>query len=177
MGVNNYKYALITEESKINTTFNKMNINISILPSFLKNIWKSPKSVATILSKADKNDIKENLAHFITHNFYENIFSSNGKEDQLIYIISLLLKEEINNLNLNDINASTTSFLKETACQCILKELIYKKEIQFFFKNILIDILKSIDSTSYPMIFNVDKIYRNLSKKINIDSGYKHQEK
>jgi len=148
--------------------------NINVLYLFLQNIWKSPKSVATILSKADKNDLKNNLAHLITHNIYENIFSSNSKEEQLIYIIGLLLKEEINNLNDKDnIDKNLeTSFLKETPCGFIFDEFIYKKELQSFFKNILIDIIKNIETLySYPMIFNLDEIDKDLSKN-KITSNY-----
>ena len=170
-GIHYNKYELITDKNQINQYFNKVG-NYFIVPSFLKEIWKSPKSLATILSKADKFDIKYNLAHFITLNIYDNIFSSNGKEEQLIYIISLLLKEEIKNLNDNDINLAT-SFLDETTCGFLFDELIYKKELQSFFKNIVIDIIKTIDisSSSYPMIFNLDDIFKDLSKN-KITSHY-----
>jgi hypothetical protein len=71
-----------------------------------------------MLLNADINDIKENLANFIVHNLYNNI----NNDVQIIYIITLILKKEIKNLNNN-----------ETCCGTILKELSKKKELKFFF--------------------------------------------
>ena len=52
------------------------------------------------------------------NNFYENILSSKYNEDNLIYVISLLLIKEINNLEKIE-NCET--FSEETICRYILK--------------------------------------------------------
>ena len=135
----------------------------------MTSIWDNPKSLATILSVADKNDIKNNLAHFVTHNLYENIISSNGKDEQLMYIITLLLKEEINNLNNNESNSS--NFLKDSTCGYILSELIQKKDIQIFFKGIIYEIIKKIEmsNTFGKLLFDPDEIFKAIYKgKISI---------
>ena len=137
LGISYDKYQLITDINERNLFLSQINIYIQ---PFLSSIWDNPKSLATILSVADKNDIKNNLAHFVTHNLYENIISSNGKDEQLMYIITLLLKEEINNLNNNESNSS--NFLKDSTCGYILSELIQKKDIQIFFKGIIYEIIK-----------------------------------
>ena len=68
--------------------------------------------------------------------------SLNHYDQQLIYIISLLLKNEIESLkNIN------SSFLDDTCCGIILNEFNQKKEVQFFFKNILMEIIKKLEST------------------------------
>ena len=136
LGMHYDKYKLITEQKKMNKILGTLIIYI---PGFIRSIWNNPKSLATILSVADKKDIKNNLDHFIVHNLYENIFSSNGKQDQLLYIIALLLKEEINNLgadNENELNIQ--NFLNETACGNILEELLQKKKFNLSLKILLI---------------------------------------
>ena len=80
------EFKLITSSNEINNFFGQINI---FIPFFMKSLWDNPKSIATIISTADLKDVKDNLANFIVHNFYENYFSSNGREDQLLYIISL----------------------------------------------------------------------------------------
>ena len=93
LGIHYNTYRLTTEQKERNEFFGNIN---RYIPNFIHSVWNNPKSLAKILSVADKSDVKNNLDHFITHNLYENIFSSNGNQDQLIYIITLLLKEEIN---------------------------------------------------------------------------------
>ena len=138
-------YKLITD----NESFNKIFSNLGIyIPKFMYEIWKSPKSISTILLNADRSDVKNNLAHFIVHNLYDNISSLNHKDEQLIYIITLLLKNEINSLkNINSV------FLGDSCCGIIVKELNKKKEVQFFFKNIILEIIKEIETT-----YHSDKI-------------------
>ena len=78
-------------------------------------LWKNPNSISTILLNSDKDDIKKNLAPFIVNHLYENISSLNHhNEEQLIYIIFLILKEEINSLK----NIGS-SFLNETCAGII----------------------------------------------------------
>ena len=64
---------------------------------FMNALWDRPNIVSKLIINSDKNDLKKNIAPFIANNFYENILSSNYIEDQLLYIIGLLLKDEINN--------------------------------------------------------------------------------
>ena len=105
-----------------------------------------------MLLNADINDIKENLANFIVHNLYNNI----NNDVQIIYIITLILKKEIKNLNNN-----------ETCCGTILKELSKKKELKFFFKTIFFDIFKKLE-TSYSSIdlnLNIEDIEKIIEIK------------
>ena len=92
---NELEFKLITEQDEQNKILGNMN---HYIPIFLRKLWENPKSIATILLKTDKNEIRQHLANFVTHNLYDNISSLNHKDDQLIYIIALLLKEEINSL-------------------------------------------------------------------------------
>ncbi len=126
-------------------------------------LWKNPKSIATILLNADRNDIKNNLSNFVVHNLYNNISSINNKEEQLIYIITILLKNEINSLKGID-----SPFLNETTCGMILEKLSRKKEVIFFFKNIIIEILKLLENNFsskniYLNPYHINEVIKNLS--------------
>ena len=109
LGINYDKYQLITEEKQQYKEFDSLAICI---PPFMKNIWDNPKSVAIILSKLDQKYLID-ISHFIVHNLYDNIVSTKNNEHQLMYIISLLLKKEIDEMkDDNDI----LSFLNNTSC-------------------------------------------------------------
>ena len=167
---NNVTYKLITEDKEISQNLKSLAI---YTPVFLRDIWQNPKSISTILLNADKNELKNNLAHFCVHNLYDDISSLNHYDQQLIYIFSLLLKNEVESLK--DINSS---FLDDTCCGIILNELSQKKEVQFFFKNILMEIIKKLESTysSDDIILDENEIREriqilSLKKAKNIDIG------
>ena len=83
------------------------------IPKFLNDLWEEPKLIAKILMKADNIEVKKILAPFICNNFYQNIISPYSIEENLLYVISLMLKEEINNL---DSITQVNNFLKNTPC-------------------------------------------------------------
>ena len=166
-------YKLIAEQEAQNSILEKINIYI---PLFMVELWKNPASISKILLNADIGDIKKNLAPFIVHHLYENIPSLNHhNEDQLIYIISLILKEEINSLKSID-----SSFLNETCAGIVLEELNKKREVKFFFKNILLEIIKKLEYTysSEKIIFEPTKITEDiLNNKIPMKIESKEFEK
>ena len=144
------KYELIKSKLQRDRTFGDL---ISYVKYIFEYLWKNPYYVSKILLIADNNDIKNCLAHFFTVNFYDNNLSNNNKEGQLLFVIALLVKEEINKFNFNkpnnDINIIEQIFLNNTPCSYIFSELFYKKEIQSFFKPIIIDIIEELES-SFP---------------------------
>ena len=161
--IHNHKCELLIEEKEIKDYFKELFI---YLTPFMKKLWNNPKSIANILLSSEKNEIEKHLAHFVTHNLYENLFSLNGKEEQLLYIIALLLKEEINNFQSKE--ANSFEFLIDSPCTYIFKELIYKKEVQGFFKNILKDILTKIEisSNQEDISFEPKEIFDFITKNI-----------
>ena len=64
-------------------------------------------------------DVRSNLAPFFVNNFYKNILSSVYMEDNLMYLISLILIEEIKGLRKERYN----KFLEETVSGYILEQL------------------------------------------------------
>ena len=134
------------------------------IPNLLTYLWENPKLVSILLSNSNIQDIKDNLASFIVNNFYENILSSYYIEDNLMYVLTLMLKEEINKLeNINN----PESFLNESSpCGYLLYELRRKNDIQYFFKNTILNVIDDLEKISYK-IFNlrVTNIVDNFIKK------------
>ena len=166
-------YNLILDEKEKSNIFGNLN---TYIPGFMDELWKNPKSVAIILLNADKNDIRKKLASFVVNKLYYNIFSVNHKDDQLIYIISLLLQNEINSLT--DINAS---FLKDSKCGIILEELIKKKEVKEFFKKVILDSMKEseIVNSSLNICLDINKIIKKYENIFSLtkENYYKTYEK
>ena len=92
---NNIKYELIDDLKKTDY-LEDMGI---FLPNFMELLWKQPNVVSKILLNANSKEISEHLSYFFCHNFYENILSPNYIEYNLLYLITLMLKEEINNFS------------------------------------------------------------------------------
>ena len=149
-------YNLVIDQSKQNKILENIN---TYIPDFIRELWEKPKSVATIILNCDQANMKDNLAHFIVHNLYDNISSLNHKDEQLIYIISILLKEEINSLD--DID---TFFENKTKSELILEELNEKKEVKMFFKTIILDIIKKMENeySSFNISFDPNEIEEKL---------------
>ena len=71
-------------------------------------------------------DVKTYLAHFFCNNFYQNIISPHTVEDNLLYAITVMLKEEINRINsMEELN----NFLNKTPCGYLLGEFRNKSDI------------------------------------------------
>ena len=136
------------------------------IKSILNNLWEEPEILANLLIKANKEETKKYLAPLICNNFYENILSPNYIQDQLIYIIYLLLKNEIESFK--DINEGIKNFLNDTPCSYLLQQLIEKDDIKEFFKLILQDSLEDLGSDKF--IFNINELNKwqlEMGKKIN----------
>lgn len=144
----------------------ELNIYVIKLMTYL---WEEPKLIANIISMADKNDVRENLAPLFGNNFFENILSPNYIEDNLLYVITLLLQKEINNMNINNYKP----FLNETSLSILLEELAEKKDIQKFFNLIISKAVEKLESTysNKNIIFNLNKIEKEIQKKENFDKN------
>ena len=131
-------------------------------------LWKNPKIVSEILINSDVTDIKSNLAEFFVNNFYENILSSYYIEDNLLYVLTLLLKNEINNLN--DCNDYDSFLNDKSVCKYLLSELRKKNDIKSFFKSIIYDVIEDLETKNSETIinFDLDKLKKDINLKIEI---------
>ena len=158
--INNKKYIL--EKNLDPFGINKIFIN-----KFLTRLWHYPEAMYHILNHSDPHDIKTSLASLVVDNFYINNLSGNYIENNLLYILTLMIKDEINKLT--DIEEVET-FLDNTRCGYLLEELIKKPDIQIFFNKVILKTVDKIESScSYNEIkFNVldiEKELKELEKK------------
>ena len=169
-GKTDIAYNLITQKEKQEEILGNFSMYI---PKLMDELWKSPKSIATILLNSEKKDIRQYLAHFIVHNLYYNLSPLNYKEDQIIYIITLLLKNKINSLK--DINSS---FMHNSKCEILFEELNEKKEVKLFFKKIILNIIKDLEITysSLNICFGINEINKKFEKLQNKDKNNKKNE-
>ena len=96
------------------------------IPKLMNDIWEQPKLVVSIIQRASINDLKNHLAPFFANNFYENILSSYYIEDNLMYVLTSLIKSELDSLN--DVKQNS-QFLEETPCGILLGEL--RRKVMF----------------------------------------------
>lgn len=76
----------------MNPSIEDLDIHNVFISRFLSELWKWPEAIYEILKNSDDNVVKANLAPFIVNNFYCNYLSENYMENNLLYVITLLLK-------------------------------------------------------------------------------------
>ena len=89
------------------------------MPKLMEFLWNDPKTISKLLINSNIEDARKNLAPFFVNNFYENILSSVYIEDNLMYLISLLLMEEIKGIEKPE---DYNKFLEETATGYVLEQ-------------------------------------------------------
>ena len=142
----------------------------SFIPNFMYYLWKQPKIICKLLLTASNKDMKESLSDLICNNFYENILSPNYIENNLLFLITLLLKEEINNIsekNYDDAKKYLNNFLNDSSCSFILEQFNKKKDVQTFFKTILINIIDVLELSSgnKEFLLDLNKIQQEVVNK------------
>jgi hypothetical protein len=136
----------------------------SYISKLFEKLWEEPEIVAFILMKAKASEITKTLIPLIGDNFYENILSSKYLQSSLIYVITILLKYEINNYcdeyhpeKFLDVNSP---------CGYLLYELRAKNDYQIFIKKVIEDVVSEIDPCSYNFCFEINKIDNNISDAV-----------
>ena len=138
-----------------------LGINKIYIQKFLMMLWENPKLMFNLLNNADLKELKENLAPFIVDNFYNNYLSGNYVENNLLYLFTLMLKDEIDKLS--DLE-QVLSFLDNSRCGILLEQLIKKIDVQIYFKKMIIGTVARIENCSSRKInFNVNEINKKLS--------------
>ena len=140
------------------------------IPNFMYDLWNHPKVIYKLLLNANAKDMKEHLSNFFCNNFYENILSSNYIENNLLFLITLLLNEDINNMEKKKIeepNKCLEYFLKDSPCTFILEQFHKRKDVQIFFKTILLNIIENLELSysNKELIFDLNKIEEEINNK------------
>ena len=138
-------------------------LNKIFINKFLTGLWNYPEAMYQILNHSEPRDIKESLASLVVDNFYTNYLSGNYIENNLLYILALMLRDEIEKLT--DIEEVET-FLDNSRCGYLLEELQKKPDVQLFFNKVILKTVEKIESLcSYREIkFNVAKIVNEFEK-------------
>ena len=136
------------------------------IQKFLGKLWENPKIMFIILKNTEIKELKENLA------FYNNYLSGNYMENNILYILALMIKDEIDKLT--DIEQVAT-FLDNSRCGYLLEQLIKKIDIQIYFKKMILGTIAKIENYSSRKInFNVNELNKKLSwlKSENFNQDY-----
>ena len=161
-----YKYTLISNTEEQEQYLGEI---YTYVPLLMKTLWENPKTVANLIIKANKTDLKKNIAPFLANNFYENILSSNFIEDQLLYVIGLVLKNEIDEKIKT--KADISKFLEDTACGIFLEQLKLKQDVQIYFKTLIYNVVTKLEEkcSSYKINFNIkniEEVFNQTKKEI-----------
>ena len=172
LGIEESPYYLNADQGK---AFGFLKVFIQ---NILGQLWKEPELMCYIISKCEIEDIREHLSSFIVNNFYDNILSSSYMEDNLLYLLAVILKDEVNQLNeVDDID----KFLSGTKCGFLFDQLFKQNDIQVFFKAILLKTVEKLEvlNSNRKIIFDVGLKekelikYRDIFKKENAQKGKK----
>ena len=123
------------------------------LQNFFQLLWEIPELTADIIKNCDINDIKDNLANLFVNNFYQNILSNNYIEINLLYLLTLLIKDEIDNIK--EIDEFAIFMGDNSKVGFFMDELRKKKDIKCFFQNTILDIISDLESI-FSMNFTLD---------------------
>ena len=153
----------------------KLGLNKVFISSFLKTLWNRPDIMHHILENTEPEIVKHNLASFVVNDLYCNLLSGKYMENNLLYIIAMMLKEEIDKIDSVD---QVDCFLKDTKCSYILEELRKIPDVQMYFKKIILKTVEKIERNySFREIkFNVEEILTELMK-LKKDEEKKHGKK
>ena len=80
-----------------------------------------------LIECADKSQY-EKLVPFLCHFFYENFYMENSEQEEMLYIIYLLLEKEIDSL----LAPSVSSFLGQSFLSSFLTEMSTRYELKLY---------------------------------------------
>ena len=141
------------------------------LEKMLKSLWENPKIVAHILMKSNPKEIEYSLSPLFSNNFYENILSQKFVQNNLLYIITLLLKNEIDKFT--DMSHPEKFLNTKSVCGYLLYELRNKKDYQIFLKEAIEEVVEKLDKYPYDICFDIEKINDNLENEIKFLTEHK----
>ena len=124
-----------------------------------------------------KKEQRQILAPFLCHFFYENFFMESIEQEEIFYIIYLLLEKEIDNL----CAPLEYSFLNDSFLADFLLEMGNKNEIKNYIDIILNSIIREIDE-AHTAYFSLDiignsKTHYNNYIKYKIDNSFFNMKK
>ena len=127
----------------INYNLNSFEINKIYISAMLKILWNYPEAVYHILRNTENSKIENNLANFFVNNFFTNFMSGNSLENNLLFVITMMLKEEIDQIkDIYDID----NIFKDSKVMLLLKEMINFPDIQLYFNKIIFKTIEKMEN-------------------------------
>ena len=158
----NKKKGIIEKGYNLKTDLNDFKVNKIFIDRLLNNLWNYPEAMYNLLLNSDDNIVKTDLASFIVNNFYCNHLSGNYMENNLLYVLTMMLKDEINKLNSID---QIDNFLENTKCGFLLEQLQKMPDIQIYFKNAIQNTVEEIENDCpFEIQFDTKEIEKELIK-------------
>ena len=108
---------------------------------FLLGLWNYPEAIYKILKGAELQNIQKKLGPLIIEHFFINYLSGNYIENNLLYILTLMIRDEIEQLKSPE---QVDTFLDNTRCGYLLEELQKKADIQLFFNKVILEIIEDL---------------------------------
>ena len=135
------------------------------IPRLIEELWSYPEAIFYILKNSGVNDFRDNLADFIVNNFYSNKLSSNYLENNLLYVFTMMFKDEIEQL---ESLRKIPDFFKIFRSSVLLEKMIHMPDIQMYFRKILFQMIEKIEnvSSSKKINFNMDIIMKDVKNYI-----------
>ena len=135
---------------------------------FFKLLRTYPDLLYKIISKAELKDVhNSSFVYFITNNFFNNILSSRTYSEELLFLLTQLLYEEISSLK--EISDFPNLF-DNSIVFALIKGFRYKRDVQKFFELVLSDIIEEYEKSennTRPLIFKIE----NLDEFIKNEEG------
>ena len=144
---------------------------------FLLGLWNYPEAIYKILKGAELENIQTNLGPLIIEHFFINYLSGNYIENNLLYILTLMIRDEIEQLKSPE---QVDTFLDNTRCGYLLEELQKKADIQLFFNKVILEIIEDLEIKCSSKEFKlnavkIEKEFMKLKKDVEGDKKKKSQ--
>jgi hypothetical protein len=136
----------------------------SSIQDFLFYIRENNQVMLKII-KLIKNETRNELIPFLCHFFYENFFGG-SEQEEIIYIIYLLLEKEIDNLFV----PFPHSFLEESFLTDFLIEFRHKYEIKIYLDLIINSLIRDLEE-QFPNNFHMNMVLSSLYDIRNINNN------
>ena len=140
------------------------------LHSFLVLLWDNPKLVAKLLMNVKPKNILDSLFPLFANNFYENILSQKFIQNNLLYVITLLLKHEIKTDC--DLEYPNKFLSIKSPCGYLLYELRNKRDFQIYLKEIIQEGIELLDEYPFNICLNIDEIESNINRQYENNDGF-----
>ena len=140
------------------------------LHSFLVLIWDNPKLVAKLLMNVKPKNILDSLFPLFANNFYENILSQKFIQNNLLYVITLLLKHEIKTDC--DLEYPNKFLSIKSPCGYLLYELRNKRDFQIYLKEIIQEGIELLDEYPFNICLNIAEIESNINRQYENNDGF-----